>query len=421
MKIKEALEYIHSACWKGSVLGLSRTEELLARMKNPEKAMKYVHIAGTNGKGSIAAMTASILQKAGYRTGLYTSPCLCRLNEQMQVDGAEISDANLAEITEYVRHCAEGMEDSPTEFELICCIAFEFFRRKQCDIVILEAGMGGALDSTNVIEAPEVAVITRIGLDHTGYLGNTIEEIAAVKAGIVKEGAEAVIYPQSALVERIIKDVCQKRHVSLRRADTESLVLRSRSLDGQQFDCGDRKELFLPLLGAHQLKNAAVALCVAEVLKKRGWKVTEQSIRDGLRDVRWPGRFDVMSRSPLFIVDGGHNPQCMEALAENIRQYLPGRSIVALTGVLSDKDYMKMYQPVLPLIEQFVCITPPNPRGKEAEVLASYLRSIGAKATACPCVFQGVETAKRLAGMEGAVLCFGSLYSICEIQRALLS
>ena len=419
MNANEAIEYIHSVSWKGSVLGLDRTRTLLKLMGNPEKKLKYVHIAGTNGKGSTAAMTASILQKAGYRTGLYTSHYIYRFHERMQVDGQEISDEDLVAATEFVRPLAESMEDHPTEFELVSCIAFQYFAMKKCDIVVLEVGMGGAMDSTNVIAAPEVAVITNIGLDHTEVLGDTVEKIAATKAGIFKENGHAVIYRGKPSVEKVLEDICRERHLSLRKADFEHLKRNSHSLEGQTFDCGERKDLYLPLLGDHQLHNAAVVLAVADTLIEEGWNITEQNIRDGLRDTRWPGRFDVVSRDPLFIIDGGHNPQCFEALIQNIRDYLSGRRIIALTGVLADKNYAEMYRPILPYVQQFVCITPPNPRKLDSDKLAEYLQQVGGKATACMTIAEGVQAARELAGKDGVVLCFGSLYSIGAIRDAL--
>ena len=419
MTTNEALEYIHSVSWMGTIPGLGRTETLLKKMGNPEKKLKFVHIAGTNGKGSTAAMTASILRKAGYRTGLYTSPYIYRFHERMQVDGEEISDALLVEITEYVKPLAESMEEHPTEFELVSCIAFEYFYRSGCDIVVLEVGMGGAMDSTNVIETPEVAVITNIGLDHTEFLGDTIEKIAEEKSGIFKENGHAVVYRSAPSVEAVFERVCAQKQVSLKKANFDSLVLKSHSLDGQVFDCGSRKNLVLPLLGDHQLHNAAVVLAVADTLIEEGWKITEQNIYDGIRDVRWPGRFDIVSRQPLFIIDGGHNPQCIEALVKNIQEYLADKKVIALTGVLADKDYADMYRPVMPLIDRFVCITPPNPRKLEAEQLAHYLRQTGAQAEACADISAGVEKAVVLAGEDGVVLCFGSLYSIGSIRDSL--
>ena len=419
MNAEQAIAYIHSVCWKGSIPGLGRTQELLEKMGNPEKKLKFVHIAGTNGKGSTAAMTASILSKAGYRTGLYTSPYIYRFHERIQVDGVEISDEDLTEITEYVKPLADSMAQSPTEFELVCCIAFEYFYRKKCDIVVLEVGMGGAWDATNVIEVPEVAVITNIGLDHTEYLGDTVEKIAETKSGIFKPHGHAVVYRSTPSVEAVYERICAERDVSLRKADFDGLVLKAHTLEGQVFDCGSRKNLVLPLLGDHQLHNASVVLSIADTLIGEGWKISEQNIYDGIRDVRWPGRFDIVCRKPLFIIDGGHNPQCIEALVKNIRDYLAGKKVIALTGVLADKDYADMYKPVMPLVDRFVCITPPNPRKLEAAQLAQYLQQAGAQAQASESILDGVKKAMDLAGEDGVVLCFGSLYSIGGIRDAL--
>ena len=419
MNATEAIEYIHSVCWKGSIPGLGRTQELLSKMGNPEKKLKFVHIAGTNGKGSTAAMTASILQQAGYRVGLYTSPYIYRFHERMQINGEQISDEDLCAVTEYVKPFADSMAESPTEFELVCCIAFEYFLRQNCDIVVLEVGMGGAFDATNVIECPEVAVITNIGLDHTDVLGNTLEEIAETKAGIFKEGGNAVIYRGTPGVEKVFETVCAQRNVTLRKADFDGLNLISHGLEGQVFDCGERKGLFSPLLGIHQLKNAAVVLSIIDTLIAKGWNITEAQIRQGLQQANWPGRFDIVGRDPLFIIDGGHNPQCIEALVVNIRDYLAGKRVIALTGVLADKDYADMYKPVMPYVQEFVCVTPPNPRKLEAAELAKHLLSVGAKAAACASIDEGVRKARELAGKDGVVLCFGSLYTIGSIKEAM--
>ena len=419
MTVNEAIEYIHSNFWKGSVPGLGRTQELVRRIGNPEKKLKFVHIAGTNGKGSTAAMTASILQKAGYRVGLFTSPCLFKFNERIQINGQQISDEDLAEVVSFVKPLAAAMEDHPTEFELVSCIGFEYFKRKGCDMVVLEVGMGGALDSTNCIDVPEVAVITNIGLDHTAFLGNTLEEIAETKAGIFKEGGSAVIYPNTEGVNAVLEKICNERNMQLRKADFGSLQLKQHSLEGQVFDCGDRKDLRLPLLGQHQLCNAAVVLSVIDTLIEKGWKITEENIREGIACVSWPGRFDIVRRDPLFIIDGGHNPQCIEALVKNIRDYLAGKRVIGLTGVLADKDYGEMFRPVMELVEQFVCITPPSDRKLEAVELAKHLEKAGAKATPCDTIPQGVKLALEKAGNDGVVLCFGSLYSIADIRAGL--
>ena len=422
MNVSEALSYIHSVCWKGSIPGLSRTRELLAKMGNPEKKLRFVHIAGTNGKGSTAAMLAAILRQAGYVTGLYTSPYIIKFHERMQVNGEMISDEELCAITEYIRPLAESMTESPTEFELVTCIAMEYFVRRGCQIVVMEVGMGGELDSTNVIAAPEASVICNIGLDHTEVLGDTLEKIASAKAGIIKPGCPAVIYRAAPSVEAVFEEKCRAVGSELHKADFDTIRLHTHDLTGQVFDFGRFQALHLPLLGEHQLKNAAVVLTTADVLKTRGWAITDENIRQGLAAVRWPGRFELLRKDPLFIVDGGHNPQCIEALVQNIRQYLAGRPLTVLTGVLADKDYHCMYADVArQFAARFVTVTPPNPRALDAQALAEYLRQFGKPVTACDSVDAGVREAIRQAGPDGVVLAYGSLYMVGDIEAAVLS
>lgn len=417
MTIEEALTYIHSVSWKGSVPGLSRTRELLDRMGNPQNRLKFIHIAGTNGKGSTAAMLASIFRTAGYRTGLYTSPFITCFNERMQVNGEMISDEELSEITEMIRPHAEAMKDHPTEFELVTGVAMEYFARHNCEIVVLEVGMGGELDSTNVISVPEVSVICNIGLDHTRVLGDTLEKIAGAKAGIIK-GGDAVIYRGTPGVEAVFEERCRETGTRLHRADFDSIRLHSAGFEGQIFDCGERKNVELPLLGAHQLKNAAVVLKTVDTLTEKGWKISEEQLREGLRNVTWPGRFELLRREPLFIVDGGHNPQCMEALVRNLEDYLPGQQVTALTGVMADKDYMDMYRLISPCIARFVTVTPDNPRALPAEELAEKLKTFGKPVTACSSVEEGVRTAIAQTEKDRAVVAFGSLYMVGDIRRA---
>lgn len=415
MNVTEALKYIHNVSWLGSIPGLDRTRELLQRMGNPQKKLKFIHIAGTNGKGSNAAMLASILKAAGYRTGLYTSPYIIRFNERMQVDNQDIPDDLLCEITEFVQPFAESMKDHPTEFELVTCIAMEYFMRAHCDIVVLEVGLGGELDSTNVIENPEASVIVNIGLDHMQVLGNTVEEIAHAKAGIIKPGCPCVVYRQQASVEAVFAQVCQEKSAPLVLADFASMNPVSAGLDGQRFDWGPFKDLHLPLLGAHQLKNACTVLSTVETLRNRGWNISEQAVRTGLSSVAWPGRFDLICKKPLFIIDGGHNPQCLEALEEAIKAYLPGRRLVFLNGCMADKDYSDMFRYLLPYAQEFVTVTPPNPRALTAEALSEYLRSLNVVATPCKTVAEGVLTAIEKAGPDGVVCACGSLYMIGDI------
>ena len=386
---------------------------------NPERELKFVHIAGTNGKGSTAAMTASILCKAGYRAGLFTSPYIYRFHERIQMDGKQIADEKLLPLIMEVKALAETIEEMPTEFEFVTALAMEYYRRENCPIVVLEVGMGGLLDATNAIPAPEVAVITNIGLDHTDALGDTLPKIAANKAGIIKPGCHVVAYRGDGDVEAVYEQTCEKLGCKLTLADFDSIRLHSCDLFGQKFDCGSRKNLELPLLGDHQLHNASVVLSVIDALRERGYAVSEDHIRAGLREVTWPGRFEVVCRQPLFIIDGGHNPQCLEALVKNIDDYLSGRRVIALTGVLADKDYGQMFRPVMPKVEQFVCISPDSPRRLLSHELAQHLQKAGAKAEGFDTVAEAVAYAKDLAGEDGAVLCFGSLYAIGDIKSAL--
>ncbi|MBQ7565687.1 MAG: bifunctional folylpolyglutamate synthase/dihydrofolate synthase [Oscillospiraceae bacterium] len=418
MNATQALEYIHSVSWKGSVPGLSRTQELLSRMGDPQKDLKFIHIVGTNGKGSTAAMLASVLRKAGYRTGLYTSPFIFRFHERMQVDGQCISDEELAAITEFVQPHAEAMAEHPTEFELVTAIGFEFFRRQRAEIVVLEAGMGGELDSTNVIGAPEVAVMCNIGYDHTQYLGDTLEKIAATKAGVIKPGCRCVMYPNAPSVEAVVENRCKAVGAPFTVADVGAVEPLTHSLDGQTFRFGG-ETYTIPLLGRHQLANAAVVLTALGELQKQGWRVPDAAIREGLAATEWPGRFQIVRRDPLFIVDGGHNPQCMDAMAQNIRDYLAGYDLTILTGVLADKDSALMYKTLSPLANRFVTVTPPSPRAMAGSELAAYLRSLGCKAESYDAIPDAVRAAIASARENGgAVLACGSLYMVADIVNA---
>ena len=416
--MEQSLNYIHGLYRKGTKPCLDRIAFLLEKLGDPHKKLKFIHIAGTNGKGSTAAMTASILTKAGYRTGLFTSPYIYRFNERIQIGGRQIADEDVISLTTKIRAIAETMEEPPTEFDFVTAMAMDYFAAQECDMVVLEVGVGGALDSTNIIPAPEVAVITNIGLDHTDLLGDTVEKIAAVKAGIIKDGCHAVVYDSTPGVEQVYASICAEKHVPLKKAGFGDLCSVSKDLDGQTFHFGKRQDLFLPLLGAHQLHNAAVVLRVIDTLQEIGWNISEEAVREGLKDVSWPGRFHIVDRDPLFIIDGGHNPQCIEALVENIKDYLAGRKIVVLAGVLADKDYADMFRPVMPFTDTFVCITPDNPRKMQAADLARYLEEAGAKATPCDSAEKGVALARELARKDGVILSFGSLYALGDIHRA---
>ena len=418
MTEREAIAYIEDQGWSATRLGLGRTRTLLAALGDPQKRLKFVHVAGSNGKGSACAMFDAILRAAGYKTGLYISPYIQTFHERMQVGGANIPGEKLAALTERVRAVAEGMEDHPSEFELVTAIAMQYFYEEGCDIVVLEVGMGGALDSTNAIDAPELAVITNIGLEHTEYLGDTIEAIAETKAGIIKPGCACVCYDGAPEASATVRAVCERRGVPLTPVDFSRLKPMDASLDGQRF-AWDGREYSLALLGPHQLHNAALVLTGIGALRERGWEIPEEAVARGLGKVVWPARLEVLNRAPLFLLDGGHNPQCAEALANALDALLPGEKFVFLTGVLSDKDYPAILSRLLPYAREFVCVTPDSPRALEASALAAYLRDMGAQATACGTVPAGVAEALARAG-EGGVVAFGSLYLAGAVRTAFL-
>ena len=408
MTYDEAMEFIHKKVWQGSMPGLSRTEELLHKMEDPQRELRFVHVAGTNGKGSTAVMLSSILRRCGLRTGLYTSPYLSHFNERMQVNGEPISDAELTEITEKCAPLALDTADPPTEFELVTAVAFEFFRRKGCDVVVLEVGMGGRLDSTNVIEAPLCSVITNIGLDHTRELGDTVEKIAAEKAGIIKQNCPTVIYDLPESVRAVIAKRCAEQSSELTAADFGAIRPISDGLDGQAFSYKSFRELRLPLLGAHQLKNAAVVLEAIDVLRARGLEISDEGIREGFSKTRWPARFEIVSDAPYFVVDGGHNPQCAETVAWSLKKYFPDRRRVILFGVLADKDYMGLAAILNEAADEFVTITPQSPRALDAQELAESLAVFGKPVTACGSIPEAVKLAQERAGKDGVVCAVGS-------------
>lgn len=415
---QEAIDYIHSFNWLGSRPGLSRTGELLSRMSHPEEKLKFVHIVGTNGKGSTAAMIAQILQEAGYVTGLYTSPYLWRFHERIRVNGAEISDEELGAATTHARQCAQEMEDHPTEFELVTCIALEHFLRKGCDIVVLEAGLGGRLDSTNAIPSPEAVVVTNIGLDHTDLLGDTTEKIAAEKAAVIKAGCGVVLYEQVPSVMELVAQACHEVNAPLTVADFSALHVQEDSREGQRFDYGSFQDVEITLLGAHQRRNAAVALETVQALRRRGWGIPDAAIRSGLERVQWPGRFEILQARPWVVADGGHNPQCAETVRANLDTYFPGDKVVFLLGVLADKDYARLVAQIAGKARAFVAVSPDNTRALSAEKLGAHLAGYGLPVTVCPTVQEGVAAALALAAEDGVVCALGSLYMTGAVRAA---
>ncbi len=419
MTYENALEYIHSVSWKGSRPGLERTEELLRKMGDPQNKLKFVHVAGTNGKGSFCAMLSSILKESGYKVGTYTSPYVLRFNERMKINGEDIPDVTLARITEYVRPFAESMEDVPTEFELITAIAFEYFAREGCDIVVLECGMGGRLDSTNVINSPLLSVITGISLDHTAFLGSTIAEIAGEKAGIIKEGCPSLFCSDDSEALQVIRKKAESCDSPLHLVDRTSFLLKEMSLDGTVFDYLEYKNVIIPLLGSYQPHNACNVLSAVNILRDGGLDIPTDAICSGLSRVVWHARFEKLCDSPLIISDGGHNPEGIDAATDSIRLYFPDRRVIILTGVMADKDYRYMAEKMASVAEFVYTVRPDNPRSLSAEEYAEVFESLGVSSLPCENVGTALALAKERSGDTTPIICLGSLYMYEQVHRAI--
>ena len=416
MNYQEALEYIHSVNWTFCKPGLERIRALCAALGNPQDSLRFIHVAGTNGKGSFCAMTASILQAAGYRTGLFTSPYIKVFNERMMVNGEMISDQELAELTAYVRPMAEAMEDKPTEFELITALAFLYFQRHGCDVVVLETGMGGRLDATNLIVNPLLTVITGVALDHVAFLGDTVEKIAAEKAGIIKENTPILYGGEDAVVEAVVTAVAAEKNAPYRRVKRDSLFVSHSDLDGTVVSYDAYENLRLSLLGLYQPYNAATVLTAVKWLDELGLPIAEEAVRQGLSAVYWPGRFEVLSREPLVVFDGAHNAEGIAAAVKSIRHYFAKRQVYVLTGVLQDKDYRTIAADLASVASRAFVLTPDNPRALAGETYATLLSELGVAATAYDSVAAAYEAARAAAAKDGVpLLCLGSLYTYASL------
>lgn len=513
--------------------------ELLERLGRPQDGLRFVHVAGTNGKGSTCAYLASVLQAAGFKTGLFTSPFIETFEERIRVGGRNIPLDDLTEVTLAVRDAAEAMDDHPTEFELMCAVALLHFVRSECQMVVLEVGLGGRFDATNVIDAPEVCVIARIGLDHTAVLGDTLAAISGEKVGIIKPGAAVVSWPQEPEAMEVVRRVAAERGCSVQVPDFSQLSVESLrlgksggeapcssddngvadapfrcgptetgcafgslggdggvlamlgydpievngasgpsaqvgvsdgslgavpdvavSLQGSEFamrtfSYGRYAGLQTKLLAAYQPYNAALAVQTVEALRARGWDISDEALRAGIAAAEWPGRFEVVAQCPLTIVDGGHNPQGAAALAETLRDVLPGRRPWFVMGVLADKEYESMLAEVLPLAAGCAVYAPDNPRALQAEDLAAAIHraarqdagafEVGERGEADGAILDvrkdavaaefsdegdipvevlssptdAMNFARQAAGPDGVVVAFGTLYAVGDLKAAL--
>ena len=416
MNYNEALDYIHAINWTFCKPGLERVSLLCKKLGDPQKDIKCIHVAGTNGKGSTCAMLASVLQAAGYRVGLYTSPHMVRFNERMRVNGENISDEALARITEEVKPYADAMEDRPTEFELVTAIAFLYFKRMNCDLVILETGLGGRLDATNVIEEPIVSIITGIDLDHTAILGDTYEKIAYEKAGIIKPNRPVVLGECNERAKTVLLERARACGSQVRAGDVGAISNVMYSLEGSTFSYKERKNISLSLVGVYQPKNCATAIECIETLRELGYNVSDETLLQGLSAVKWVGRFEVLSRDPLVIYDGGHNPQGVTAFVESLSQIISDEKVCLICGMLRDKDYAHMVGALGRVTDKVFTLTIDNPRALPADELAAILRKNGIEATACPSPEEAVKAAFAYADEKQIpIVMSGSLYMYSEV------
>lgn len=416
MDISEALEYIHSCKSLSCRPGLERIGYLCEGLGNPQECLKIVHVAGTNGKGSFCAMLECILRAAGYRVGLFTSPYICSFNERFRVDGTPIDDGTLAEICETVKSVADTMSEPPVEFEIICAIGFEYFKREKCDIVVLEAGLGGRFDATNIIKAPLLSVITGVALDHMAILGDTVEKIASEKAGIIKHGVPVLYGGTDACAASVIRERAGLVGADYFSADRDALYICRATLDGTDFSYRERRNLKIKLLGAYQPENASTVIDAVDILRIRGTDIPESAIVEGLASASWHARFELLSRDPVMIFDGAHNEQGIYAAIESIRMYFGNQKVLILTGVMRDKNYSRMAELLSEMAEKVYTVTPDNPRALDAREYAEVFRRCGAKADAFLNVAEALSCARNDA-QESALplVCLGSLYLYHDI------
>lgn len=423
MNYKEARVYLDEVSKYGSVLGLESMRELLHRLGDPQNELKFIHISGTNGKGSVLAYLSTILSGAGYRTGRYISPTLFSYRERIQVDGEYIEKESLACHVTAIAAAAEDMQkaglSSPTVFEIETALAFLYFKEKRCDIVTLEVGCGGLLDATNVITTTVMEVIASISMDHTDLLGDTLAKIAAQKAGIIKPDTMVVSAQQKSEAAQVIEDTCKEQHCTLQMVDESKISNVHYGAEGQTFSYKTWENVAISLAGSYQIKNAALALEGVEALRKLGYALSDQQVREGLLHTAWRGRFTTLRRDPTVIIDGAHNPAAALELKESLERYFPGKTLYFVMGMFKDKDYAQVIDLTAPLARHIITVeTPGNPRAMPARELAEAVGKVNPSVEWADSVAHGVEKALAMARKEDAVIVFGSLSFLGEAADA---
>ena len=426
-KSGRAIEKIHEFSKFGSVLGLERMTELLSLLGDPQDQLKVIHVAGTNGKGSVCRYIYSVLLEEGYKTGIYISPFIENFNERIEIDQVCINDEDLAAYTDRVLEAVsimikEGLQ-SPTEFEVITALALLYFKEKACDYVVLEVGLGGSGDSTNVCREPLMTVITSISMDHMDRLGNTIEEIAAEKAGIIKDGCPVVTSASDARALRVIERTAEEHKSMFFETTNLPIRITEEGISGSCFDVDVQGVSFegvrIAMAGRHQIDNAVAAMCALSIMEERGdVRVSRRALYAGLAAARQPGRMEVFAeeKSPIKIIDGAHNPDGAKALKEAIGSFCTDKKILMVIGVLADKDVKGMMDHFTDMTEDFIVTQPDNPRRLKAESLADMLRSRGCTCIEAPDIKQAYKEACQRKDKYDVIIYAGSLYMIGKVR-----
>lgn len=424
MKYQEALEYINDKDKFGSRLGLDSIGKLLNLLENPQDDLKYIHIAGTNGKGSTSSYLAHSLEAGGYKVGLFTSPYIERFNERIQINSQDIPDETLGRITSLIKEkanvmVAEGLEH-PTTFEIVTAIAFMYFKEEKADYVVLEVGLGGRFDSTNIIKSPLISVITTIDYDHIDVLGDTLAKIAYQKAGIIKENSLVVSYPQDEEVLKVIEEVVKEKDSEFNLCPMEDINIKAISDKGATFDFHYKdivmKDIKISMIGEYQIYNATLALTTLLILRNKGLlKISEDQIREGLNKTKWPGRLEIMRTSPIFLIDGAHNVQGINQLKKAISLFKYNHLILGI-GILKDKDSSHMVELLAPLADKIVVTEVNMPRRLEAEALAKEISKYNENVFIEKDVKRAIEKTLELAEEDDMIVFGGSLYLIGEVR-----
>ncbi|MEE1191682.1 MAG: folylpolyglutamate synthase/dihydrofolate synthase family protein [Blautia sp.] len=423
MNYTEARVYLDEVSKYGSVLGLENMRELLGRLGNPQDDLKFIHISGTNGKGSVLAYLSTILSGGGYRTGRYISPTLFSYRERIQVDEQKIEKESLAHHVTAIAKAIEEMKaenaGNPTAFEVETALAFLYFKEKDCDIVVLETGLGGALDATNIIKTTVMEVIAPISMDHMEFLGDTLEKIAMQKAGIIKPHTAVVSASQEPDAKKVLDHVCKENQCSIYMVDPAQITDVLYDVEEQQFSYKNWKNVKITLAGSYQILNAALALEGVEELRRLGYHLTDEQVRQGLYRAVWRGRFTLLSKNPAVIIDGAHNPGAAKELKHSLDLYFKGKDLYYIFGVFQDKDYQEVIRLTAPLAKHIITVqTPGNPRALPANELKEAVQAVNPSVEAGQSIQEAVKKSLQLAKNEDAIIIFGSLSFLGEAEKA---